>query len=321
LAANRRSARSSRWPATASYRIRMASTSSTQTTYSVSHQAPDLPRFLLCVVQRQSIRLFRHRPLVDRPSSFSYAELHSKCEAAMAVVLVTGCSSGFGEAIALGFVRRGDAVVATMRHPHQPPANLAAEAARTGTRLQLAPLDVTDAGSRLGAVKEALDRHGRIDVLVNNAGVACSGSLEDTSLEVLRLVFETNFFGPHEMMRLVLPVMRSQGAGRIVNVTAIGAIFATPLYDAYCASKHAMDSISAGADIDVRGFGVRVVSVLPGQFRTAIGEKRLASATSPAYETVAGAMAKAREARARGVPSDLSPVADARSEAGPHPAA
>ena len=237
----------------------------------------------------------------------------------MAVVLVTGCSSGFGEAIALGFLQRGDTVVATLRRPDRAPASLAAEAARPEPRLQLARLDVTDAGSRGAAVQEAFDRHGRLDILVNNAGVACSGSLEDTPVELLRLVFETNFFGPHEMMRLVLPTMRSQGAGRIVNVTAIGAIFSTPLYNAYCASKHAMDSISAGADIDTRGFGVRVASVLPGQFRTAIGEKRLMSATSPAYETVASAMAKAREKRAGDVLTDLSPVVDAVIEAATHP--
>src|SRR5258708_11771458 len=102
----------------------------------------------------------------------------------MTVVLVTGCSSGFGEAIALGFLRRGDTVVATMRRPERAPTGLAAEAARSGSLLQLARLDVTDAGSRAAAVKGALDRYGRVDVLVNNAGVACSGSLEDTPLEL-----------------------------------------------------------------------------------------------------------------------------------------
>jgi NAD(P)-dependent dehydrogenase (short-subunit alcohol dehydrogenase family) len=182
----------------------------------------------------------------------------------MAVVLVTGCSSGFGEAIALGFVRRGDTVVATMRKPDEAPEGLHSAMGGSKGQLEIAPLDVTNAESRSSVVKNLMNRHGRLDVLVNNAGVACTGSLEDTPLEQLRLVFETNFFGPHEMMRLALPIMRSQGAGRIVNITAIGAIFSTPLYNAYCSSKHAMDSISAGADIDARAFGVRVVSVLPG---------------------------------------------------------
>jgi NAD(P)-dependent dehydrogenase (short-subunit alcohol dehydrogenase family) len=237
----------------------------------------------------------------------------------MAVVLVTGCSSGFGEAIALGFLRKGDTVVASMRRPETAPPGLKGDAGKYGSRLQTIQLDVVDPNSREAAVKTVVARNGRIDVLVNNAGVACSGSLEDTPLDLLRTVFETNFFGPHEMMRLVLPIMRKQGAGRIVNVTAIGAIFATPLYNAYCASKHAMDSISAGADIDTRRFGVRVVSVLPGQFKTAIAGKRLMSETSAAYEAISNAMAKAREQRAGDVLADLSPVVDAVMDAAAHP--
>lgn len=126
----------------------------------------------------------------------------------MAVVLVTGCSSGFGEAIALGFIRRGDTVVATMRKPDEAPASLRAAISEARGQIEIIPLDVTSVESRASAVKNLMDRHGRLDVLVNNAGVACTGSLEDTSLEQLRLVFETNFFGPHEMMRLALPIMR-----------------------------------------------------------------------------------------------------------------
>jgi len=229
----------------------------------------------------------------------------------MAVVLVTGCSSGFGEAIALGFLQRGHSVVATMRRPQDTPATLQAAAREYGAKLEIFQLDITDAQSRQSAVAKTVDVLGRLDVLVNNAGVACSGSLEDTPLELLRTVFETNFFGPHEMMRLVLPIMREQKAGRIINVTAIGAIFSTPLYDAYCSSKHAMDSVSAGADIDARPFGVRVVSILPGQFETAIADKRLLSTVGPAYQKIAADMAKAREKRAGDVLTDLTPVVEA----------
>jgi NAD(P)-dependent dehydrogenase (short-subunit alcohol dehydrogenase family) len=237
----------------------------------------------------------------------------------MAVVIVTGCSSGFGEAIALGFLARGDTVVATMRNPDAAPTSLRAAAAHAGDRLHLSQLDVTDAASRNAAVKGTLDMCGRIDVLVNNAGVGCSGSLEDTPLDLLRRVFETNFFGPHEMMRQVLPAMRKQNSGRIVNITAIGAIFATPLYSAYCASKHALDSISVGADIDVRSFGVRVISVLPGQFKTSIGEKRLQSGLSAPYQALSDAMTRARAKRATDVLTELSPVVNATIEAATHP--
>jgi NAD(P)-dependent dehydrogenase (short-subunit alcohol dehydrogenase family) len=237
----------------------------------------------------------------------------------MAVVIVTGCSSGFGEAIALGFLARGDSVVATMRNPDAAPTSLRAAGAHAGDRLHFSQLDLTDAASRNAAIKGTLDRYGRIDVLVNNAGVGCSGSLEDTPLDLLRRVFETNFFGPHEMMRLVLPIMRDQASGRIVNITAIGAIFATPLYSAYCASKHALDSISAGADIDVRSFGVRVISVLPGQFKTSIAEKRLQSGLSAPYQGLSDAMARARAKRTSDVLTELSPVVNATIEAATHP--
>jgi NAD(P)-dependent dehydrogenase (short-subunit alcohol dehydrogenase family) len=237
----------------------------------------------------------------------------------MAVVLVTGCSSGFGEAIAGGFLRRGDAVVATMRRPEEAPASLKIAAQHAGARLEIVRLDVTDAASRAHAIERTLSLFGRLDVLVNNAGVACSGSLEDTPLELLRLIFETNFFAPHELMRLALPIMRKQQAGRIVNITAIGAIFSTPLYNAYCSSKHAMDSISATADIDARPFGVRVISVLPGQFKTGIGEKRLKSAVSDAYLKLSTDMAVAREKRAGDVLTDLSLVVEAVIEAATHP--
>jgi NAD(P)-dependent dehydrogenase (short-subunit alcohol dehydrogenase family) len=121
------------------------------------------------------------------------------------------------------------------------------------------------------------------------------------------------------MMRLVLPIMRDQASGRIVNITAIGAIFATPLYSAYCASKHALDSISAGADIDVRSFGVRVISVLPGQFKTSIAEKRLQSGLSAPYQALSDAMARARAKRTSDVLTELSPVVNATIEAATHP--
>jgi NAD(P)-dependent dehydrogenase (short-subunit alcohol dehydrogenase family) len=233
----------------------------------------------------------------------------------MAVVFVTGCSSGFGEAIATGFLERGDQVVASMRDPEQAPPSLRAAKERFGSNFEIVRLDITKPEQRSDAIGQVLERFGRLDVLVNNAGVASSGSLEDTSLDLLRRVFETNFFGTHEMMRLALPVMRRQGGGRIINITAIGAIFSTPLYDAYCASKHALDSISATADIDARPFGVRVISVLPGQFKTAIAGKRLVSETSEPYQGLFAHMARVREKRASDVLQDLTPVVETVIEA------
>jgi NAD(P)-dependent dehydrogenase (short-subunit alcohol dehydrogenase family) len=227
----------------------------------------------------------------------------------MSVVLVTGAGSGFGEAIALAFAGAGHQVIATMREPNRAPAAL-----RSMARIELAPLDVTDPGSREAAIASALARHDRIDVLVNNAGIAPAASLEDTPDTLLRLVFETNYFGPVDLMRRLLPAMRAQNGGRIVNVSAAGAIMTTPLLNAYCASKHALDSTGAALDIEARSFGVRVVSVLPGPFRTAIAEKSPAVETSSPYRSVAEAL---RRTRMNGQPpsDDLQSVTTAVLEA------
>ena len=224
----------------------------------------------------------------------------------MAICLVTGCSSGFGEAIALAFARRGDTVVATLRNPAAAPAAL-----RNADGVELAPLDVTDAAARRRTVDAVIARHGRLDVLVNNAGIVASASIEDTDEATSRRIFDTNYHAPVELMRLVLPHMRRQGGGRIVNVTAIGALLVTPLLGVYCASKHALDSVAATVDIEGRPFGVRAPSVLPGQFRTAIADKSPAPFVTPPYAGIADALAAHRAARAADVQTDLRQVIDA----------
>ena len=236
----------------------------------------------------------------------------------MAVVLVTGCSSGLGEAIALAFAGRGDSVVATMRTPETAPSGL-----QDAANIEIAPLDVTDPRSRQNALEAARTRYGRIDVLVNNAGIAYFASIEDASEAVVRQVFETNFFGPLALMQAILPTMREQGSGRIVNVTAIGAIFSTPLLGIYSAAKHALDAASAALDIEGRAFGVRAPSVLPHLFKTSIGETSPAPVVSETYGAIAESMARARAAGAADVKTDLRPVADAvvaaATEADPKP--
>ena len=223
----------------------------------------------------------------------------------MAVRLITGCSSGFGEAIACAFADRGDTVVATMRSPDRAPATLKGRA-----NIEILTLDVTDAGSRQQAIEQTFSRFGRIDTLVNNAGTVTRGSIEDTPEDLSRLVFETNYFGPVELMRAVLPVMRRQGGGRIVTVTAIGAILSTPLLGIYCASKHALDSAAATIDLEGRPFGVRAPCVLPGQFKTAL-LNRPAGTVSESYRGIADALEEVRKTRAADVLSDLSPVVNA----------
>jgi NAD(P)-dependent dehydrogenase (short-subunit alcohol dehydrogenase family) len=182
----------------------------------------------------------------------------------MSVVLITGCSSGFGRAAAIGFAERGDDVVATMRDTGK------AAGLDDIEGIVIDRLDVVDSGSRAAAVARTVERFGRIDVLVNNAGVSALGPAEEIPEQAMRDQFETNFFGPFALMREVLPVMRANRTGRIVNVTSIGALMTSGFYSDYCATKHALDAISLGLDIELQPFGIRVATVVPGGFTTSM---------------------------------------------------
>ena len=219
--------------------------------------------------------------------------------------LITGCSSGLGETIALAFSARGDNVIASMRDPAT-----ASDALKNAANIDCLQLDVTDAVSRNAAFDYVMRNYGRIDTLVNNAGIVASAAIEDTPEELSRRIFETNYFGPLALIQAVLPILRSQGGGRIVNVTAVGAIISTPLLGLYCASKHALDCVSAVVDMEGRPFGVRAPSVLPGQFKTPIMGKEPPVLTE-AYQQIAETLQAVRMARAADVLDDLAPVADA----------
>jgi NAD(P)-dependent dehydrogenase (short-subunit alcohol dehydrogenase family) len=229
----------------------------------------------------------------------------------MPVALVTGCSSGFGEAIAVALAQGGYQVVATMRKPEAAPSSLKALAAEKAADVVIAPLDVTNQAMRKAAIDLAIQRFGRIDLLVNNAGITARGSVEDTPDDLWRAIFDTNLFGPLELIRLVLPIMRRQGAGRIINVTSVAAVLKTPLLSAYAASKHALDTASAALDIETRSFGVRVACVMPGPFKTSLpqnSDDRDASAPYAAITERFIANFGAMEAKA---PEDLTPVVKA----------
>ena len=224
----------------------------------------------------------------------------------MAVVLITGCSSGFGVEFSLAFERRGDRVVATMRDVRRAPHPLRED----GLLIDVRALDVTDRESISTAVQQTLDEHGRIDVLVNNAGIGAVGALETIAEGTLREVFETNVFGALEVTRAVLPTMRAQGSGRVVFVSAIGALLNTAYLGAYCASKHAVDCLAATLDIETRPFGVRVSSVLPSAFNTGMGGNLRLDVDGP-YGAAAERYYQALKGRMDNGPKDLSPVADA----------
>jgi len=223
--------------------------------------------------------------------------------------LITGCSSGFGLAIARGFSERGDTVVATARDPSRIPDSL------TGPRL-----DVTDRASIDAAVRTTIATHGRIDVLVNNAGIGTLGALEVLEDAQLKHVFDTNVFGAVAVTRAVLPHMRQQRAGRVIFMNAIGGILTTAYLGAYCASKHALDCIAAVFDLELRPFGIRVSSVYPSAFRTSMGQNNVVvSGEGTAYADAIGAYREGLSQRIQNGPSDLSPVVNAVIDAATNP--
>lgn len=229
----------------------------------------------------------------------------------MPVALITGCSSGFGEAIASAFASEGYEVVATMRNPDNAPESLKAIALETPDSFVLAPLDVTDAASRQAAVDLTIKRFGQIDVLINNAGIGARGSLEDTPEALWRKMFETNLFGPIELIRLVLPLMREQGAGRILNVTSVAALLKTPFMGAYCGSKHALDAATIALDTETRSFGVRAVCVMPGPFKTSLPTNSLDREASEPYAKIAATFNSTFDGMEAHAPEDFGPVVDA----------
>lgn len=185
------------------------------------------------------------------------------------VVLITGASTGMGRAAALLFAQRGWSVFAGARRVEKIP---------TDQGIRALALDVTRGESRKSFVERALEEEGRVDVLINNAGYGEYGSLEETDLDRARSQFETNLFGAAAMAQLVLPTMRAQGSGRIVNVSSVGEDLFTPLGGWYHATKAALRRWSNVLDLEVRAFGVRSVIVQPGATRTEWSEVALATA-------------------------------------------
>lgn len=193
----------------------------------------------------------------------------------MPSVLITGTSSGIGLATAIETARRGWTVLATMRDPARG-ERLRAAADRAGVteRVVVAALDVTDAASIAGAVPGLLARvGGRLDAVVHNAGVATAGAFEDLPDAELRRVMETNFFGVLALTRALLPTLRAQRRGRIVVVSSNSAYAGEPANSIYVASKWAIEGWAESLAFEVEPFGLDVVLVEPGPYRTDIWER------------------------------------------------
>jgi len=183
------------------------------------------------------------------------------------VAVVTGASAGIGAAAASALVGAGFTVYGTSRK--------AAPGEQHGEVVFL-QLDVTDDDSVAAAVREVLHRSGRIDVLVNNAGVGVSGAAEESSIDQAHAVFETNLFGSIRMTRAVLPHMREQGNGRIINVSSVLGFMPAPFMALYAATKHAIEGYSESLDHEVREHGIRVLLVEPAYTKTSFDANAVA---------------------------------------------
>ena len=188
--------------------------------------------------------------------------------------LITGSSSGIGLLTAIELARGGYRVVATMRDiQRRGRLDEAAERARVADKLDVRRLDVTETDTIPALVDAVARDHGRIDVLVNNAGFAMAGFVEDLRLAEIRQQFETNFFGHVAMTKAVLPVMRRQRSGHIIMVSSISGRVGQPVLSSYSSSKFALEGWSEALRIETFSLGIRVVLVEPGSFATDIWER------------------------------------------------
>jgi len=199
---------------------------------------------------------------------------------------ITGAASGFGHAFAEHALALGHNVVATARDA----SRLADLVALAPDRVLATPLDVDAAGAAEAAVQAAVARFGRIDVLVNNAGYGVVGALEETSDAELRALMNTNFFGAMAVTRAALPVLRAQRSGAIVNISSLGGQLSFAGFSAYSASKFALEGASEALAQEVAPFGIKVLIVEPGQFRTQLaGSGMRHMPVIEAYQPVVGA--------------------------------
>ena len=180
------------------------------------------------------------------------------------VVLITGGSSGIGKSIGAFLHEKGFIVFGTSRNPEKIQNSV----------FPLVTLDVRDANSIEKAVSEVILKAGRIDVLINNAGVGITGPIEEIPTQEIKNHFDTNFFGPIEVMKAVLPQMRSQKTGLIINITSIAGYMGLPYRGIYSASKGALELITEALRMETKSFGIHITNVAPGDFATNIAAGR-----------------------------------------------
>lgn len=205
------------------------------------------------------------------------------------VWFITGASSGFGAELTKAILKKGDKVAATFRKAEQ--ADSFSQQQKDGA-LGIV-LDVTQTANIPGALQQAVDRFGRIDVLVNNAGYGTIGAIEEFSLEEIRAQMETNFFGAVAVTKAILPLMRQQGSGHIVQISSQAGFRASAGFGVYNASKFALEGFSEALAQEVEPFGIKLTIVEPGPFRTQFlaGSMKNAANKIEAYQnTMVGSM-------------------------------
>ncbi|MEH7108855.1 SDR family oxidoreductase [Bacillus sp. JJ1764] len=207
----------------------------------------------------------------------------------MPIAFITGTSSGFGMFLSLALAREGYHVIATMRNPNKKD-RLEQMAAQTGVagQIEIVKLDVTDFAEVEQVVSDILTRHGKIDLLVNNAGYAQGGFIEDLAISDWKSQFETNFFAVVAVTKAILPTMRQNQSGTIVNISSISGKMGLPGIGPYSSSKFALEGFSETLRLEVLPFGIKVIVVEPGVFKTDIWSKGMESVkigpTSPYAE-------------------------------------
>lgn len=218
----------------------------------------------------------------------------------MATVLITGCSSGFGLLSAVEFARDGHRVFATMRDPSRADA-LREALGHDDLDVSVVALDVCDAGSVQAAVDEVIGRAGRLDVVVNNAGIEVRGPVEQVSDAEARAQFDTNVFGLLNVVRATVPHLEASDDGVLINVSSIAGLIARPFAGVYAASKHAVEALSEALHFELGLKGIRVHVIEPGQFATGLAA---ATTTADAFDPGAspyGPVAAGLEERVHGL--------------------
>lgn len=235
------------------------------------------------------------------------------------VWFITGTSQGFGRELVRAALRRGDSVIATSRQPQA----VATAFPKAAERLLTASMDLREPAQISSVVKEAVARFGRIDILVNNAGYGVTGAVEEASEKEIAALYETNVFGLLRVTRAVLPHMRKQRSGHIVNLSSIGGLTGLPGWGIYNSTKFAVEGLSEALAAELAPLGIGVTVVEPGPFRTEfLGSSLVKTAnTLPDYEATAGKTRTSAVERNGKQQGDPAAAADAIVQAvtSPHP--